>query len=212
MVETSSRPDGRSDFQIRSMSTMLSLLQRADGSARFTLDKSSALAAVYGPKEVKVREEQIDRAFIDVNMKPLIGLSGTTERHYERVIKELASSLILSTMHPRTAIEITIQVMSDDGGMLSTAINAAVLALLDAGVPLKAMAASVTCITRHDGTLVLDPTLEEIKDAASTHVFAFDNVNPEEVLTVVSTGVFDSEEVYLFLSVKYVSLNKEHPF
>ncbi|KAJ3218872.1 Exosome component 5 [Dinochytrium kinnereticum] len=152
------------------------------------IDKSSALAAVYGPKEVKLRDELIDRAFVEVNLKPLVGFSGTTERHYERVIKELTSSIVLSSMHPRTAIEITVQIMSDDGGMLSTSINAAILALLDAGVPLKAMAASVTCMTKQDGTLILDPTLEELKDAASTHVFAFDNINPENVITVISTG------------------------
>ena len=39
-------------------------------------DKSSVLAAVYGPKEVKIKDEKLDRAFIEVIFKPLVGLSG----------------------------------------------------------------------------------------------------------------------------------------
>ncbi|KAJ3094595.1 hypothetical protein HDU97_007877, partial [Phlyctochytrium planicorne] len=78
--------------------------------------------------------------------------------------------------------------------MLSTLINSVFLALLDAGVPLKAMGVAVTCMTRHDGSLVLDPTEQELSDAASTHTFVFSNVSPTEAVAVVSTGLFDVEE------------------
>ena len=34
------------------------------------------LCAVYGPMEVKLRNELVDRAFIDVVVKPAIGVAG----------------------------------------------------------------------------------------------------------------------------------------
>jgi exosome complex component RRP46 len=47
--------------------------------------------------------------------------------------------------------------------ILSTGINAAILALLDAGIPLKSMVASVTCVTTPSSELLLDPSIEELK-------------------------------------------------
>ncbi|KAJ3175301.1 Exosome component 5 [Irineochytrium annulatum] len=145
------------------MSANLGLLNRADGSARFSFGKSSTVASVYGPKEVRMRDELLNKAFVDVSFKPLIGYSGTAEKFYERVLKNILEDLIITTGHPRTAIEITIQVMGDDGAILATAINAAFLALMDAGVPLRAMAAASTSATLDDGSLVLDSTKEEMK-------------------------------------------------
>ena len=59
---------------------------------------------------------------------------------------------------------------------MSTAFNAAILALLDAGIPLKSILGSVTCIIdAQTNQILLDPTAEELSQAKSTHVFVFDN-------------------------------------
>ncbi|KAJ3326948.1 hypothetical protein HDU76_012485 [Blyttiomyces sp. JEL0837] len=167
MDDQEQRADGRSSYQIRPMAISLSPLHRADGSARFSFDKSSVLAAVFGPKEAKIKEEQMDRAFIDVKMKSLVGLTGTSERFTERVIRETLENVILATLHPRTTIQVTLQVMSEDGSMLATSINAVILALVDAGVPLRSMMACVTCAVK-DGEYLLDPTEQELKDNGYT--------------------------------------------
>ncbi|KAJ3417208.1 Exosome component 5 [Chytridiales sp. JEL 0842] len=73
------------------------------------------LAAVYGPVEAKLKEEQLDRAIIDVRFQPLAGLSGPADRLNERIIREIMESAVLTALHPRTAIELTLEVMLDDG-------------------------------------------------------------------------------------------------
>ncbi|KAJ3126402.1 Exosome component 5 [Physocladia obscura] len=162
-VDMAGRSDSRIDaFQLRPLATSLSILSRADGSARFSFGKSSVLAAVYGPKEVKLRDELLDSAKIDVLFRPLVGISGTAERFYERTIREILEIAILKYLHPRTCIQVTVQVISDDGCILSSAINATILALLDAGVPLKNMVASVTCIVNSERILILDPSKSEL--------------------------------------------------
>ena len=47
---------------------------------------------------------------------------------------------------------------------MAAAMNAATLALLDAGIPLKYMAAGVTCmIESNSNVIVMDPTTEELE-------------------------------------------------
>ncbi|TPX71582.1 hypothetical protein CcCBS67573_g06150 [Chytriomyces confervae] len=189
------RSDGRTDnLQLRPPTTTLSPLSRADGSARFAYGKSAVLAAVYGPKEVRLRDELLDSAKIEVLFRPLVGLSGTTERLYEKTIREILESVILKHLHPRTSVQ-TFEGADDDSSslILSCAINATILALMDAGVGLKSMVASVTCIIDDSNQLVLDPSAEEIKGAKSVHVFTFDNVS-KDVTSCVSTGVYTYEQ------------------
>lgn len=50
------------------------LLQRADGSARWSQDKTSVLAAVYGPRSTFGRKEDSERAVVEVIFKPHAGL------------------------------------------------------------------------------------------------------------------------------------------
>lgn len=42
--------------------------------AEFLSDKTSVLAAVYGPTEVKARRELIDRATLEVILRPATGI------------------------------------------------------------------------------------------------------------------------------------------
>ena len=48
-------------MSLRELHSELSLLARADGSARLVQGASSVLCAVYGPAEVKVSKEQCDK-------------------------------------------------------------------------------------------------------------------------------------------------------
>lgn len=58
-----------------------SLLNRADGSARWAQDGSSVLAAVYGPRQAQQRKEDAEKAIIEVVFKPRSGLAGVTHAH-----------------------------------------------------------------------------------------------------------------------------------
>ncbi|KAF9915792.1 Exosome component 5 [Lobosporangium transversale] len=165
-----------SAHQLRPFFSSQNLLNRSDGSAQFDFGGSSVLCSVVGPAEVKLRDEKLDKATIEVVARPLVGLPGVKDKALEQNIRESLEPLILSGLHPRTMLQIVIQTMKDDGCILSTAFNAVILALLDAGIPLKSILGSVTCmIDAQSSEILLDPTTEELSRARSTHVFVFDN-------------------------------------
>lgn len=157
------RIDSRSATAIRTMSSASGLLKRSDGSAKFQFGNSVVLAAVLGPVQAKQRQELISEAFINVVITPLSGSGGTAERRLEGILKKTCSYLIPIALFPRTLIKITLQIMAIDGPILATCINALILALLDAGIPLNSTVASATVMIQKDGHVLLDPTELEIK-------------------------------------------------
>lgn len=58
------------------------------------------------------------------------------ERQYEQTIRGTVEGVIQAAQNPRTAVSITLQIMSDDGALLACALNAACAALVDAAVPM----------------------------------------------------------------------------
>jgi exosome complex component RRP46 len=197
------RVDGRSDAAVRTMSASLGLLARSDGSAKFQFGKTGVLASVYGPMQGKVRDEMVEKASIQINYTPVSGTGSPQDRLYERILKELANQLILTSEYPRTLIKITCQAMSDDGSILSTATNAMMMALIDAGISMNSSCTGVTCMIHNDGTLLLDPIELELCDAQSIHVFAFD-ATTAKCAGFHSTGLYTQEEVRNFDLVRFL--------
>ncbi|KAJ3054747.1 Exosome component 5 [Rhizophlyctis rosea] len=187
------RPDKRNTNDIRVTHTALGQLHRADGSGRYQFGDSSVLCGIYGPAAIGLRDEKLDRAVIEVSFSAAHGKSTTRERLHERLLRSTFETAILSALHPRTGIRITCQTLCDDGAVLATSINATMLALMDAGIPLRSVITAVSCMVDKEGEVFLDPTALELKEAQSTHTFAFDNVSGG-VVSCESTGVFTEEE------------------
>nr|XP_054105531.1 exosome complex component RRP46 isoform X4 [Callithrix jacchus] len=121
-------------------------------------------------------------------------LQGVAEKNRERLIRNTCEAVVLGTLHPRTSITVVLQVVSDAGSLLACCLNAACMALVDAGVPMRALFCGVTCALDSDGTLVLDPTSKREKEARAVLTFALDNV--ERKLLMSSTkGLFSDAEV-----------------
>lgn len=77
--------------------------------------------------------------------------------------------------------------------LLAPALNAAVLALLDAGVPLKSvLAATTVAFLKGSGELIVEPKLEDLKNATSKHVLAFTSAG--QLGFVESEGEFEYED------------------
>ena len=71
------------------------------------------------------------------------------------VIKQALETAMITELLPRSQVDINIQVLQADGGVRAAAINAAVLAIADAGIPLRDTMAS--CAAGYlDGTPLLD--------------------------------------------------------
>eukprot|EP00755_Sulcionema_specki_P033631 Sspe_Gene.101198::Locus_75792_Transcript_1_1_Confidence_1.000_Length_913::g.101198::m.101198/K12590/RRP46, EXOSC5; exosome complex component RRP46 len=173
--------------RIRDVSCHLGELSRADGCARYSQGGTAVLCSVTGPQQAREYRFRPDRAVIEVVIR---GRDQTTrgggasrlqmdaeraqetaESHQIAVfLQNSLESVILVSSMPRQEILFTIQVLEEDGGLASVAINAAMLAVLDSGLPCKSMVAGVeACITK--GQLLLDPTEDEIAKSESHALF-----------------------------------------
>ncbi|KAG2423446.1 hypothetical protein HXX76_015317 [Chlamydomonas incerta] len=169
----SARSRGRLPAQLRTLVCERAVLDRADGSAKWTQEGSSVLAAVYGPRQAKLQKEDAERAVVEVVFKPRAGLQGHEDRSLELEIRGILEGVIPLGMFPRTSVMVVLQVLQDDGGALSCALNAAAAALVDAGVPLNSMFSSVSCVLTSDRRLVLDPDASEEQAAAARFCFTY---------------------------------------
>ncbi|PIA29250.1 hypothetical protein AQUCO_06100041v1 [Aquilegia coerulea] len=174
------RVDGRTLNQLRPLTCSRNVLNRAHGSARWSQGDTIVLAAVYGPKAGTRKDENPEKASVEVIWKPKSGLIGKEERECEMILRRTLQSICLRTVNPNTTTSIILQVINDDGSLLPCAINAATAALVDAGIPLKHLAVAIACGIEERGSVLLDPTkLEEQKmDAFSCLVF------PNSVLSI----------------------------
>ncbi|KAL7750855.1 exosome non-catalytic core subunit rrp46 [Sorochytrium milnesiophthora] len=182
------RPDTRSNGQIRPMSCSQGMLSRADGSARFMFGKTAVVCGLFGPTEVRMREERLDKCTLDVICKPSIGLPSTRDKATETLIRDTLEAVVVGVLHPRSLVQLSFQTTQDDGASVAACINAAALALMDAGVPLRSLFCGVTLALgpaessssdNGDGdgdavVVVLDPTLAEEQAARAVHTFVFD--------------------------------------
>ncbi|XP_004598054.2 exosome complex component RRP46 [Ochotona princeps] len=171
-----------------------SLLSRPDGSASFQQGDTSVLAGVYGPAEVKVSKEIFNKATLEVILRPKIGLPGVAEKSREQLIRSTCEAVVLGALHPRTSITVVLQVVSDAGSLLACCLNAACMALVDAGVPMRALFCGVTCALDSDGTLVLDPTVKQEKEARAVLTFALDSVE-RKLLMSTTKGLYSDVEL-----------------
>ncbi|CAM9969530.1 unnamed protein product [Ectocarpus fasciculatus] len=197
MEET--RRDGRRGNQIRPLAAEQGILNRADGSARFVQGNTSVLAAVYGPAPAKaLRMERPEGATLDVSFKPESGITSPADAESEALLRRSLEEVVLRSRYPRTVVSVIIQVIVDDGAVLSAALNAATMALLNAGVEMTGMALSVTCcITApvSGRSVLLDPCKAEEIDAAATAVVATLSAGGG-VLSCRAVGSMSQEEYF----------------
>ncbi|XP_027951612.1 exosome complex component RRP46 isoform X2 [Eumetopias jubatus] len=183
-----------SGCSLRHFACEQNLLSRPDGSASFLQGDTSVLAGVYGPAEVKVSKEIFNKATLEVILRPKIGLPGVAEKSRERLIRNTCEAVVLGTLHPRTSITVVLQVVSDAGSLLACCLNASCMALVDAGVPMRALFCGVTCALNSDGTLVLDPTAKQEKEARAVLTFALDSVE-RKLLMSTTKGLYSDAEL-----------------
>lgn len=150
------RYDLRQPNQIRPLGCELGVVSEAAGSARFSTGSTSVLARVYGPSSPKyLRHENFEKATIEIELtlsssNSMIGSNSSSAEviKKEKVLIQFLHSVLEKTMQtelfPRLLILFQIDVINDDGSLLSTALNACILAALDSGIPMRCTPIGVT--------------------------------------------------------------------
>eukprot|EP01103_Thecamoeba_quadrilineata_P000805 TRINITY_DN10708_c0_g1_i1.p1 TRINITY_DN10708_c0_g1~~TRINITY_DN10708_c0_g1_i1.p1 ORF type:complete len:248 (-),score=34.87 TRINITY_DN10708_c0_g1_i1:37-780(-) len=167
------RTDGRRPTELRKIQCKLGLFNRADGSAYLEQGNTKAICTIYGPREVAIRSKALhDRAIINCEYSMATFSTSERKRKFKgdrraaeigMLIRQTFEAVVLTHLYPRSQIDIYIQILQADGGMRSVAINAATLAIIDAGIPMREIVTS--CSAGYiDGTPLLD--LNSMEDSA----------------------------------------------
>jgi len=181
LIVNGKRLDGRAFDELRPIRIEAGVLKRADGSCYLEMGKNKVVAAVYGPREVHPRHLQDPiKAVIRYryNMAPFSveerKRPGPDRRSVEisKVSREALEAVIMKELFPRCGIDIFVEVLQADAGSRTACLNAASVALVDAGVPMKGMISSVA-VAKVEGNLVLDPMKEEDFYGEADIPFAF---------------------------------------
>ena len=106
----------------------IGLLNNTEGSAKFINGDTIIVAGVVGPKENVRNNLYCD---VEVNWSIDSDTRDSGQGEYREILKRIVESLIIRDKYPRTTITISIAVFRDDGSVLSTACNAAVLAYIE---------------------------------------------------------------------------------
>lgn len=144
------RIDGRQPSEIRHLKCRLAPFRQADGSSYIEQGGTKVLAAVYGPQEpdsensdgeCKINVEYAKSPFANIEHRIQRKNDSKSREISEKIRNTLSSAIVLST-YPRSVINVYLTVIESDGGDWAASINAAGLALVDAGIVLKDMIAA----------------------------------------------------------------------
>ncbi|MFH0847905.1 MAG: exosome complex exonuclease Rrp41 [archaeon] len=145
------RIDGRGLYDLRPIKLEVGLLDKADGSALLVQGKNRILAAVYGPREAHPKHIALPHRAVlrcRYHMAPFSvderksPAPSRREQEISKVIREALEPAVLSEYYPRTTIDLFVEVLQSDGGSRCAGINAASLAIADAGIPMKGLVAA----------------------------------------------------------------------
>ncbi|CAN6675176.1 exosome complex component Ski6p [Trichomonascus vanleenenianus] len=165
------RIDGRRWNELRHFNCRVNTHPSADGSSYVEQGLSKVVCIVKGPHEPDSRANTNPEA-LSVAVSLSVSPFSTTDRkkrlRNDRRVQEMAAMLqrtfseaVLGHLHPRTQLTISLHVLAQDGGLLPACINAATLAVMDAGVPLYDYVSACSAAL-FEATPLLDPSnLEE---------------------------------------------------
>ncbi len=167
--EKHKRPDGRDIEELRKIEAKVGIIKNADGSALFSFGDSTAIAAIYGPRTLHPQHLQnpetgILRCYYDMTPFSVSERKrpGPNRRSAEisYVTMKALEPVIQIENFPNTVIDCYIMILQADASTRCAGINAASLALANAGVPMKELVSAVS-IGKTGDTLVVDLSKDE---------------------------------------------------
>jgi len=169
------RAGGRRPEETRRCQLCAGAIPNAAGSAHIEQGQTKVLATVFGPRQAGERAQKDNATegalMVDIQFAPFCSrVSGREENEkralmYCSVLKRALESVVLLERYAKTAIDVSLLVLEDDGAVLTAALAAASLALADAQVEMHDLAFGATVHLvgsgEEKGTLLLDCDGEE---------------------------------------------------
>ena len=199
--ENGKRTDGRVIDELRDVKIGVGIVKNADGSAFIEFGKNKIIVAVYGPREVHPKHMALtDKCVLrcryhmspfstDTRKNPA---PSRREVEISKVIREALEPAIILEDYPRAAIDVFIEVLEADGGSRCAGIDAASVALADAGINMRDMV-SACAAGKVDDKIVLDINDTEDKEGGADMPIAYlPNLNQISLLQL--DGILDSTQ------------------
>jgi len=158
------RADGRKVNEIRPTTIETGVIPNADGSAYIEMGNNKIFAGVYGPKEMHPKRRSkphMGVLRVRYHMAPFSVSPRRSPAPSRRdteigmVLVDALSPALFLERYPRSVIDIYVEIIQADGGTRCAAVNAAAVALVDAGIPMKDLVASCAA-GKMNGKIVLD--------------------------------------------------------
>jgi exosome complex component RRP41 len=169
VTKTLKRPDGRKVDEMREMKAEVGVVPNADGSAMFSFGDTIAIAAVYGPKKMHPQHSQDPEKGTLRCQYNMISFSvndrirpGPSRRSTEisKITGWALEPVVMLKKYPNEVVDVHVNILQANASTRCAGINAAALALAQAGIPMKDMVSSVS-IGKLDKTLVVDLNKKE---------------------------------------------------
>jgi exosome complex component RRP41 len=163
------RPDGRGQKDTRSIIAEVGVVPNAQGSAKFAFGDTIAIAAVYGPRKMHPQHKQNPRKGVLRCTYNMISFSvkerirpGPSRRSSEisKVTEWALEPVVMLEKFPNMVVDVHIQILQANASTRCAGINAAAMALAQAGIPMKDMVSSIS-IGKLDKDLVVDVNKDE---------------------------------------------------
>jgi polyribonucleotide nucleotidyltransferase len=174
ILEKNTRADGRKPDQIRPISSLVGLLPRTHGSALFTRGETQALViTTLGTSEDEQRIDSLEGEYFKTFMlhynfppfsvgetKPLRG-PGRREVGHGALAERALKAMVPSKLEFPYTIRIVSDILESNGSSSMATVCGGTLALMDAGVPIKAPVAGIAMglIKEGDKVIVLSDIL-----------------------------------------------------
>ncbi|KAG5437914.1 hypothetical protein PCANB_000260 [Pneumocystis canis] len=198
------RADGRRWNELRRFTAKIGLNTYADGSSYVEQGNTKVICIVHGPIE-PIRNKSLDREriVVDINIATFSSVERKKRTKSDKWIQEhvvciqkLFEKAIQTNLHPRSEINIYLQVLVQDGGILQTCINAVSLALINAGIPMyDYVSASTVGYTDTKPLLDLN-AVEETNISWCTVAILEASIPMEKFEHLLSLALFGCQEIY----------------
>ncbi len=229
-----SRVDGREWNELRPIKIESGVLPNADGSAYIEMGKNKIIVGVYGPKEMHPKHlakpnmavlrcrYHMAPFSVDPRRSPA---PSRRDSEISMVMRYALEPAVFLERYPRSSIDVYVEILEADGGTRTASINAATVALVDAGIPMRDLV--VSCAAgKYDGRLVVDLGDYEDKkgeaDVPVAYMPKLDSVTllqmdgiltPSEVNECVKLAIEGCRQIYEVqreaLKKKYSMVSKE---
>jgi len=198
---TKKRYDGRKPDELRPLKIESGVLPHADGSAYIEMGRNKILVGVFGPREMHPKRFskpnmatlrcRYHMAPFSVNPRRSPAPS-RRDREISMVMRYALEPAVFLERYPRSVIDVYAEILEADGGTRTACINAASVALVDAGIPVRDLVASCAA-GKIDGKLVLDLGDYEDKEGDADVPLAY-MPKTEHVTLLQMDGVLSQDE------------------